>query len=59
MQTQPTVQSLEAELKLLEAEITDVKDRLLVLEERTGAHESRLEDLEEWKDKVDDKQDKG
>ena len=32
-----------------------IEGRVSVLEERTCAHESRLEDLETWQDKVDDK----
>jgi hypothetical protein len=32
-----------------------LEDRIRVLEERTASHECRLEDIEEWRDKVDDK----
>ena len=33
----------------------DVEDRVSVLEEVTAPHESRLEDLEMWKEQTDDK----
>jgi len=32
----------------------DIEDRVSVLEEVTAPHESRLEDLELWQEKVDD-----
>lgn len=42
----------------LDAALREIKDRVSVVEERTQNHESRLEDLEKWRDEVDDRLDK-
>jgi len=39
----------------LRVEIAGIEDRTSVLEEVTAPHESRLEDLEMWKEQTDDK----
>ena len=44
-----------SKLRWLTTKVKDLEDRITVLEERTCSHESRLEDLETWQDKVDDK----
>ena len=64
----PTIANLKYEVLCLRQEVDDVKarvailemrtelvDRVSVLEDRTCAHESRLEDLETWQEKADDK----
>ena len=57
-----TIAELKHEISMLDAEITIAKARykrlvarFAVMEERTIAHESRLEQLEEWRDNIDDK----
>ena len=43
-----------AEIAVLRVKIDGLEDRTSVLEEVTAPHESRLEDLELWQEKVDD-----
>lgn len=47
-----------AHIEKLEQLWTALEDRVGVLEENTTNHESRLEDLEEWQEEVDDTLDK-
>lgn len=44
-----------APLYQLIKELRELAERVEVLEERTCSHESRLEDLENWQDKIEDK----
>ena len=48
-----------ARLGNLEARQRRIEDRVGILEDNTCSHESRLEDLEQWQEQVEDKQDKG
>ena len=50
-----TLANIFSRLHTLEEELTKLADRVSVLEDRTCSHESRVEDLETWQDKVDDK----
>ena len=49
------VNNLLARLATLEDELTKLDDRVSVMETCTQDYQSRLEDLETWQDKVDDK----
>lgn len=44
-------------LLLLEDKLKSLEERVSVMEENTCDHESRLEDLETWQEKVDDELD--
>ena len=54
----PTVQTIKEEMRLLEIEIADVKDRLLVLEGESCTTRSSVEEAHERLDKVEDRLDK-
>lgn len=43
-----------AELYQLIKDLHELAERVEVLEERTCSHESRLEDLENWQEQIDD-----
>ena len=45
---------LIAEIEILEMKWAALEDRVAVMEEITTDHESRLEDLEEWQDEIDE-----
>jgi proteasome assembly chaperone (PAC2) family protein len=44
-----------AKISALNIRMNAIDDRVKVLEHCTQSHEGRLEDLEGWKDKLDDK----
>jgi hypothetical protein len=46
-----------ARLATLEREVTELCDRVSVLETCTQTYENRLEQLEEWQEQADDKLD--
>jgi archaellum component FlaC len=52
-----TLCNLLARMATLENELTKLDDRVAVLEDCTQNYQSRLEDLETWQDKVDDRLD--
>ena len=56
--TNPTVKTLSEQVKLLELEIADVKERLSVFEECTSSWDGRFEDLEKWQSEIDDRLDR-
>jgi len=45
---------LERRFRALEKRFGKLDERVCVIEENTCNHESRLEDLEKWQEKVDD-----
>ena len=53
-----TVQILNEQVRLLEIEIKDMKDRLLVIEECTSSWDGRFDDLEKWQSEIDDRLDR-
>lgn len=44
-----------SKLRWLTTKVKNLKDRITVLDELTCSHENRLEQLEEWQDKIDDR----
>lgn len=50
-----TLCNLLARMATLEDELTKLADRVSVIETCTQNYQSRLEDLETWQEKVDDK----
>jgi len=52
-----TVQTLKRQVLLLEHEIRAVKDRLLVVERESTSNRNMIDELNEWKDQVDDRLD--
>lgn len=48
---------VSVKLGQLLAKVTALEDRIAVLEDCTQNYQSRLEDLETWQEKVDDKLD--
>ena len=53
----PRIRAIIANLKMLDEKFERLEDRVGVLEENTCTNESRLEDLERWQEKADDKLD--
>ena len=51
------VQNLERQVSLLKLEIRAVKERLLVVECESTSNRNMIDELNEWKDQVDDRLD--
>ena len=54
----PTVISLKEEMRLLEIEIADIKDRLSVVEEQSGINRNMIDEASDRMDALDDRMDK-
>jgi len=50
------VQMVLSKLAALGSSLRQLEDRVSVLEERTLSHENRLEDVEQWREQVEDSQ---